>query len=101
MKGIVYSQSNAAMQLSFQYGNHENLPVNGVASTSAVLGTTEIILSLVVAAHVKIGAGPATTADMVLPAGVWPLLVNTTDTVSVLQLTGSVAGQASVIKAKG
>ena len=98
MKGITYSRSNTTVQPSFQYSSHENLTVTTVANTSGVLHATEIMLSLVVAAHVRIGAGDATTADMVLPAGVWPLVVEETDTISVLQLTGSVAGQASVIK---
>ena len=101
MKGLKYKENHDAVQGSFAYGSHENLAITGTASTSAALNITEILLSLTVSAHVKIGSGDADVSDMVLPAGVWGLAVNRSDTLSVLQLTGSVTGQASVIKPIG
>lgn len=101
MKGMTYKTTGDSVQLSFKYKGHENLAVTDVASISSVLGVAEVMLSLVVAAHVHIGTGLADTTDMVLPAGVWPLSVNITDTISVLQLVGSIAGQASIIKVEG
>jgi hypothetical protein len=101
MKGAIYRNTNDSVQMSFKYSSHENLTISAVADTSEVLGVTEIILSLIVAAHVKIGSGNATVTEMVLPAGVWALSVNPTDTISVIKLTGSSDGMASLIKVEG
>lgn len=97
MQGNKYLNSNDSVQLSFKYQSHENLAVGDVASTSTPIQSSEVLLSLIVAAHVKIGSGAATVADMVLPAGVWSLMITRGDTVSVIKLTGSDSGQASVI----
>jgi hypothetical protein len=101
MKGLTYKNNNDSVPLSFKYYSHENLSIGDVASVSAQIQSSEILLSLVVAAHVKIGSGDATVADMVMPAGIWPLVIDRGDTVSVLKLTGSDSGQASVIIPEG
>lgn len=101
MKGAMFKNTNESVQMSFQYKAHENLTVTSVASTSTEIGTKEVLLSMTVASHVKIGSGDATTSDMVLPAGVWPLLVNPEDTISVIKLTGSVDGMVSIIRVEG
>lgn len=101
MKGSTYRNNNDSVPLSFKYSSHENLAIGVVASTSNPIQSSEILLSLVVAAHVKIGSEDATVTDMVLPAGLWPLVINRGDTVSVLKLTGSDSGQASVIIPEG
>jgi len=99
MKGITYSGTNQSVFGSFQRGSHENLSIDAVASVSGAIQNTKIILSLAVAAHVRISdiAEDATVADMVLPAGVWPMLITEGSYVSLLKLTGSDSGQASVI----
>jgi len=101
MKGLTYSGTNQSVQPSFEYLSHENLSIDIVASISAPVPRSEIILSMVVAAHVRIGTGPATVADMVLPAGVWPIKISEGSTVSLIKLTGSDSGQASVIIPRG
>ena len=101
MKGLVYSGTNNAVQLSFERLSHENLSIDTVASVSSPITGEQIILSMAVAAHVRIGDGPATVADMILPAGVWPLHVINGSTVSLIKLSGSDSGQASVIIPKG
>ena len=95
--GLRYSGSGDAAQLSFKYVSHENVAIGVAANTSLPIQTEEIILSLLVGAHVEIGTGTATTASMVLPAGLWPLVVAKEDAISLLQLTGGQAGQASII----
>ncbi len=97
MKGLTYNGSNNSVQFSFGTFSHENLAVSGVADTSNTLWVEEVVLSLTVGAHVRFGSGAATSADMVLPAGVWPLLIQKGTTISVIKLTGSDDGQASVI----
>jgi len=97
MKGLQYFGNGNAVQNSFSYKSHENLAVTATASTSSAVEDYAVVLSLLVGAHVRIGTGSATTADMVIPAGLWPLVVTKGDTVSVIQLTGGSAGQASLI----
>lgn len=101
VKGCQYKNTGIPIQGSFSPIANENLAVGAVASISEVLSSTEdleVALSLIVPAHVKIGYGEgATVSDMVLPAGVWFLLVTKGKTVSVLQLDGTGSGQASVI----
>jgi len=97
MKGILVKYSGDSVPLSFQYKSHENLSIDTVASTSEPLTVKEVLLSLVVAAHVKIGEGDATVADFVMPSGIWPLLIEEGQTISVLKLTGAESGQASII----
>lgn len=101
MKALAYKNTNDSVQMSFQYKDHINLAVTSTASTSPVLGVGEVLLSMTVAAHVKIGSGAASVSSMVFPAGVWPLLISDKDTISVIKLTGSVDGMASIIKAEG
>lgn len=96
MRGMKFKENNDSVQVSFKYSSHTNLAVSGTASTTPALNTTEVLISLTVAAHVKIG-GTATTSDFVLPAGLWPILITKGTTVSVIQLSGGNAGQASVI----
>ncbi len=98
MKGSTYSGTNDSVQLSFSAVTHYNLSIDTVASISPPLYQDEVLLSMAVAAHVKISnGGNATTADMVLPAGIWPLLISPGYTISLIKLTGSDSGQASVI----
>jgi hypothetical protein len=97
MKGTQYKNSNDSVQNSFQFESNINLAVNSTANTSVPININEIILTLTVFAHVKIGIGDATVSDMILPPGLWPLLINSEDTISVLKLTGSIDGQASII----
>ena len=97
MKGSTYYGSNDPVQGSFKRVTHYNLAIAGTASTTPAIVYKEIIVSLTVACHVRTESGDATTSDFVLPAGVWPLLINNGDTVSVIQLTGGNLGQASVI----
>lgn len=98
MRGLEYRGSGNAVQDSFSYVSHENLAITATASTSNPIGDYQVMLSLLVGAHVKLGSGDATTSDMVMPSGIWPLVVEKGDTVSVLQLTGGDAGQASLIQ---
>lgn len=95
MKGLIY-ESGEMVNGSFIYKSHQNLAVNSSANTSTAIDSTEIFLSLTVGAHVAVGE-PATTSSMVLPAGLWPLRIQRNQTISVLKLTGSIDGQASVI----
>lgn len=95
MNGIAYSNGEP-LQGSFQYKSHQNLSVAAVASTSAPIASSDVVLSLTVAAHVAINQ-TATSASMVLPAGVWFLRFPKGGTISVLKLTGAEDGQASVI----
>ena len=98
MKGMSYKFSGSSVQLSFQKKSHQNLGISASAATSTSLNTSSVLLSMTVGAHVYIGTeGPATTADMVLPAGVWPLVINAGQKISVIKLTGSEDGQASVV----
>jgi len=98
VKGATYKFTGESIQISFQYKNHINLTVTTVAEISEPIQTSEIILSLTVAAHVKIGSNvAATTTDMILPAGVWPLVFNKDQTISVIKLTASDSGMASII----
>lgn len=102
MRGMTYSQSNDSVPLSFYYASHQNLSIDTVASLSVSIPTSEIILSMAVAAHVRINPPgavdlDATVSDMVLPAGVWPILIPENSIISLLKLTGSESGQASVI----
>lgn len=97
LKGLMYTNSNDSVQGSFEYQSHENLTIDAVASTSEAINGGSAILSMAVGAHVKIGSGDATVADFVLPAGVWHLLVEKGHTISVLKLTDSDSGQASII----
>jgi hypothetical protein len=102
MKGSSYNGSNDSVQFSFQYKSHVNLTVGTTASVSSALETTEVFLSLLVAAHVKIGNNQAATiTDMVLPAGVWPLVLKRGQTISLLALSGGNSGQASIIFVEG
>ena len=101
MEGLIYKNSNDSVQLSFKHKSHENLAVDTVATVSNPIPGREIIISLAVAAHVKVGAGLATVADFILPAGVWPMLISPNSTVSVIKLTGSDSGQASIIIPEG
>lgn len=95
MKGLLYESGDMVVG-SFSYKSHQNLAVGSSAATSTAIDSTETLLSLTVAAHVAIGA-TATTASMALPAGVWPIRIEKGQTISVLKLTGSLDGQASVI----
>ena len=99
MKGLTYYGSGDSVQGSFRKVSHQNLAITGTASTSTAINAPEggVLLSLCVSAHVRVGSGNATTSDFVLPAGVWPLLVRKGETISVLKLSGSLDGQASVI----
>ena len=98
MKGHRYSGSGDSVPLNFQGKSHENLAVTSTASTSQPIPSRIVLLSLVVGAHVKVSNGDsATVTDMVMPAGVWPLLINRDQTISLIKLTGSDDGQASVI----
>ena len=98
MKGIQYKNTNQNVQLSFAHKSHQNLPITSVASTSTpITNSTEVFLSLIVSAHVRVGSDEATISDFVLPSGVWPLLIKKGQTISVLQLSGSLSGQASII----
>lgn len=97
MKGLTYVGNGNAVQSSFKYLSHTNLAVSSTASTTAPIDSKMILISLTVGAHVRIGTGSATVTDFVLPSGVWPISIIKLSTVSVLQLTGSVAGQASII----
>lgn len=98
MKGLQYAGNGNAVQDSFSYKAHENLAVSTSASTSAPIADNDVVLSLLVGAHVRIGTGDATTADMVLPSGIWPLVMKRGTTLSVIQLTGGQSGQASLIQ---
>ena len=97
MKSAIYALTNQSVQMSFKYKSHTNLAVGSTAATSAAIANTEVLLSLSVSAHVRIGSGPATVADMMLPSGVWPLVIPPGSTISVIKLTGSSDGQASII----
>jgi len=52
MQGNKYLNSNDSVQLSFKHQSHENLAIGDVASTSTPIQSSEILLSLIVAAHV-------------------------------------------------
>lgn len=97
MKAATYRSSGTPVQGSFSYRGHENLAVTDTPSTSEPILDDEVILSLVVAAHVRIGGGDASVSNMVLPAGVWSLSIPSGSTISVLKLTGAESGQASII----
>lgn len=102
MKGCQYKNVGIPVQGSFSPVSNENLGVGPIAEISEPISLTEeseIALSLIVPAHVKIGSNvAATVSDMVLPAGVWFLIVPKGHTVSVLELSGAGSGQASIIK---
>jgi len=95
MKGLLYENGDM-INGSFMHKSHQNLAINSSANTSTAIDSTEVLLSMTVGAHVAVG-GTATTASMVLPAGVWPLRIERDQTISILKLTGSEDGQASVI----
>ena len=95
MKGMLYENADV-VNGSFSYKSHQNLAINSSANTSVGIDGTEVLLSLTVGAHVAIGEA-ATTASMALPAGIWPIRIERDQTISVLKLTGSEDGQASVI----
>ena len=97
MKGSQYNLTGNSVPLSFKHKSHENLAISDVASTSSPITSQDVFLSLIVAAHVKVGSGNATVGDFVLPAGVWPIVVDVGNTISVIKLTGSDSGQASII----
>lgn len=97
MKGSTYSFTGNNVPLSFKYNSHENLAIGVTASTSSPINHTDILLSLCVAAHIKIGSGDADVSDFVLPSGLWSLVIDKGSTISVLKLTGSDSGQASII----
>lgn len=102
MKGCQYKNIGIPVQGSFSPVSNENLGIGPVAEISEPISLTEeseVVLSLIVPAHVKIGDNVvATVSDMVLPAGVWFLIVPKGNTVSVLELSGGGSGQASIIK---
>lgn len=102
MKGCQYKNVGIPVQGSFSPVSNENLGVGPIAEISEPISLTEeseIALSIIVPAHVKIGSNvAATVSDMVLPAGVWFLIVPKGHTVSVLELSGAGSGQASIIK---
>ena len=95
MKGMLYENGDMVVS-SFSYKSHQNLAINSNASTSDSINSSEVLLSLTVGAHVAINE-TATTASMTLPAGLWPIRIERDQTISVLKLTGSEDGQASVI----
>ena len=101
MRGLIYKDTVDSVQASFSVDSFENLSIGDVASVSSPIPSSEIILSLVVAAHVKFGSGNATVTDMVLPAGLWIVGIERGTTVSVIKLSGSDSGQCSVIIPKG
>ena len=100
MKGLQYYGSGDSIQGSFKYVSHTNLAIAGTAATTSALNSQYIWLSLGVAAHVKIGSGSATTSDFVMPPGLWPMMVDRGDTISLIQLAGGSAGTGSVIIAE-
>lgn len=95
MDGVNYKNGDMCSG-SFSYKSHQNLAVNATATISDELNSTAIIIALTVGAHVAINE-LATTASMVFPAGIWTLRVDQVSTISVLKLTGSEDGQASII----
>jgi len=97
MKGLSYL-SGDPVQGSFSHKSHQNLSIGSTAATSTTIDSDAIALSLTASAHVEIGANPtATTASMALPAGLWFLNIPSGSKISVIKLTGSVDGQASII----
>lgn len=97
IKGANYYGSGDSVNGAFQVDSHENLSITTTASTSSNLDTELVFLSLLVGAHVKVGSGDATTSDPVYPAGIWPIIIDNESTLSVIKVTGSDDGQASVI----
>lgn len=101
MKEGLYQQSGNAVQMSFRYNSHELLAVttSAAVTASAFPADQVVLLSLAVPAHVAINddAGDAAATDMMLPAGVWPMIVHEGEYISVIQLTGGTAGQGCVI----
>ena len=96
MNGLTYS-SGDVVNGSFEYQGHINLSINMSFSKSAPINdSNSILLSLTVGAHVAINED-ATVSSMVLPAGVWPIKIPKGATISVVKLTGSDDGQASII----
>ena len=97
MIGAKYKENNDAVQVSFQHDTHFNLAVTTSASNSPAIDSNVVLISLTVAAHVNVKSVPASTSDFVLAAGLWPIKIIKGAIVSVIQLTGGSAGQASVI----
>lgn len=95
MKGIHYS-SGEAVQASFKRKSHQNLSISSSAATSQPIAETEVVVSMTVGAHIAFNE-TATTASMVLPAGVWFIGIDKGSTISLLKLTGSEDGQGSII----
>lgn len=95
VKAAFYVDNAVPIQNSFRYKSHQNLNITATAETSAPINSETVIVTSSVYMHLAINH-QATNADMLIPPGMWFLLIDKNSTISVVQ-SGTATGVCSLI----